>query len=148
MIMWFDKKLQNKNELSDSLLIVFPHINPLDVHLETTNVSKRSSVRSLMSVFGSYVPSSPSQMLMHGETCTRRVTLCLKSSTLPLTWTTRWPETSLWSIYIWRASMRSKRATGHLKTMDTLVNVIWLENISILYYYFDMRLDIVLYVIL
>lgn len=59
---------------------------------------------------------------MHGETCSRLVTLYLKSITLPSIWTTRWPETSLWDLYIWRALMWSNRATGRLKTTDTLVN--------------------------
>lgn len=63
------------------------------------------------------------QIHMRGEKCSHHVTLYLKSITLPSIWTTGWPETSLWGLYIWRASMWSKQANGHLETTDTLVNI-------------------------
>lgn len=62
------------------------------------------------------------QILTHGETRSHLVTPYLECITLPSIWTTRWSGTSLWDLYIWRASTRSKRATGRFRTTDTLVN--------------------------
>lgn len=62
------------------------------------------------------------QILMHGETCSHPVTPYSKSITPPSIWTTRWPETSLWDLCTWRASMWPKQATGRFKTTGTLVN--------------------------
>lgn len=86
-----------------------------------TTCSIRSSVLSFTGVFGSYMVP---QILTHGETCSHLVTLYLKSTILPSIWTITWPETNLWKLYIWRASMRFKQATGRFTMTDTLVSII------------------------
>ena len=65
----------------------------------------------------------PPQILTRGETHSHLVTLYLECITLPSTWTTRWSGMSLWDLCIWRASTRSRRATGRFRTTDTLVNM-------------------------
>lgn len=92
----------------------------------TTDVDNVPSVLSFTGVFGAHGISSlfRLQILMHGEMRSHHVTLYLKNTTLPSIWTTRWPETILWGLYIWRASMWPKQASGPLKTMDTLVNTL------------------------
>lgn len=61
---------------------------------------------------------------MRGEIRSHHVTPFLKSTTRPSIWTTRWPEIIPWGLYISRASMWPKQATGRLKTTDTQVNTL------------------------
>lgn len=83
---------------------------------------------SVLSFTGAYMCCFHPQILTHGETHSHHATLYLKSTTLPSTSTTTWPETTLWARCIWRALMWPKQATGRLKTTDTLVSVLLMSS--------------------
>lgn len=115
---WRRKSLKSKPYLlrkSQNIFLLSFHNNPLWC-------SRRSPVLSVTGVKVWFLFRHHPQILMHGETCSHPVTPYSKSITLPSIWTTRWPETSLWDLCTWRASMWPKQATGRFKTTGTLVN--------------------------